>query len=981
MKTHFKRGVATVLGALLTATSVPMTDTSVTASAASNKLLAFPGAVGGGKYATGGRGGEVYHVTNLNDSGAGSLRDAVSKSGRIVVFDVSGTITLKSNIVCSSNITIAGQTAPGGSGITLKDYKFGMGGDNIIVRYLSSRPGPDKATSSGNDAWGGAKGSNSIIDHCSLGWTTDEQWGLYSNNDHYTVQYSVIGPANSWGGHVKGVHGFGLMMGRSNLTFDHNLICHNVSRNFRGKVVGTETADFTNNIIYDWGYQTAYGTIGHVNYVNNTLKAGNSTAGGYHYVQVSSDDKFKLYLSGNRIINKDNSYRNRENDNWSAISYSHSDKNRSNTESTTPFTIMSDGENISTALTCESAAESYDHVISFAGNGISPDKRTRIDRQCAEETKNGTGSCSGTDAYSSSQSELSKYNIACGVKYEYPSSVTKKEITDNDNDGMDDSWELARGLDPTAPDDYKGDYCGRGYMNIEYYLNDLTAHSFPAGVVELSPETSSAKQGAVMDTTVKYEITNSANGALLGNTEYWKLKDCGDGYYQILSAADGKNLSGSEQYKFVRKGSGYVICTRSSEDKDCVGGNDTVWNVTVRPDSLNGRLIGSLVLKDQNYYKSWKLSDGLKNGDLIYGDRDAVYLTIPDFLIGSEIVQTACDSKNTDSELAVLTAAKDMTIIVALDSRVTTAPEWLKTWGTYDSTIESNKGVTYKLYGKKLAKGEKTSLGTNGQSIGCVNYMVLATDGITPQTAENPDLNGELFKQLTVLDTAHESGWKVSKDLKTGALLYGDRDVTYITLPDSLAGAEYLVTACDSKQTDSDLATFKAGKDMTVYVSLDNRVTTVPSWLSAYTKTAMTVQNSNSVTFDLYKKDVKSGTLVTLGTNGQNSGCVNYTVFATAANTAASAYPVITNIEYNEQYHQIRFTWKPVSGATNYGIAVYLAGKWRVQVPNIPASTTSYTTPKNLTPGKIYKVAVAAKVNGGWTIDGAVKHAVTVTVK
>lgn len=303
MKSYRKRVVSaiTVVAMVLGFTSNIPSISSLPQAAAASKLLAFPGAVGGGKYATGGRGGEVYHVTNLNDSGAGSFRDAVSKPNRIVVFDVSGTIELQSNIVCTDNITIAGQTAPGGSGVTLKNYKFGMGGDNIIVRYISSRPGPDKSTSSGNDGWGGAKGSNSMIDHCSLGWTTDEQWGLYSNNDHYTVQYSVIGPANSWGGHVKGIHGFGLMMGRSNLTFDHNLIIHNVSRNFRGKVVGTETADFTNNIIYDWGYQTAYGTIGHVNYVNNTLKAGNSTTGGYHYVQVQSSDNFMIYMNGNRI--------------------------------------------------------------------------------------------------------------------------------------------------------------------------------------------------------------------------------------------------------------------------------------------------------------------------------------------------------------------------------------------------------------------------------------------------------------------------------------------------------------------------------------------------------------------------------------------------------------------------------------------------------------------------------------------------------
>lgn len=174
-------------------------------------------------------------------------------------------------------------------------------------------------------------------------------------------------------------------MGRSNLTFDHNLICHNVSRNFRGKVVETETADFTNNIIYDWGYQTAYVTIGHVNYVNNTLKAGNSTAVGYHYVQVSSSDNFKLYLTGNRILNKDNSNRNREDNNWSTIQYKHSDKNRSNTESATPFTIMWNDENISTATTCESVADSYEHVIQFAGNGISSDKRTKIDKGYTHE--------------------------------------------------------------------------------------------------------------------------------------------------------------------------------------------------------------------------------------------------------------------------------------------------------------------------------------------------------------------------------------------------------------------------------------------------------------------------------------------------------------------------------------------------------------------------------------------------------------------
>ncbi|MDE6087428.1 MAG: carbohydrate-binding protein, partial [Oscillospiraceae bacterium] len=422
--------------------------------------------------------------------GEGSFRDAVSKSNRIVVFDVSGTIELKSNVVCQSNITIAGQTAPGGSGITLKNYKFGMGGNNIIARFISSRPGPYKATSSGNDAWGGSGGSNSIIDHCSIGWSSDEQWGLYSKNDNYTCQYTVIGPANSWGGHDKGIHGFGIMFGRSNFSFDHNLIIHNVSRNFRGKITDKNAADFTNNIIYDWGYQTTYGTIGHVNYVNNTLKAGNSTASGYHYAQVSDNENFMLYLDGNRILNADNTVRNDENSNWNALSYS-GNKSEATTKSDSHFPITANSADVSTVLTAESAEDSYQHVISFAGNGIAPELRTAIDQQCAEETANGTGSCSGTAAYDASVTDLDKYQIQCGVEYQYPEAVLQKEIVDSDNDGMPDDWEIARGLNPDDASDATGDYCGQGYNNIEYYINDLTVNAFPEGVVTLSPESDS----------------------------------------------------------------------------------------------------------------------------------------------------------------------------------------------------------------------------------------------------------------------------------------------------------------------------------------------------------------------------------------------------------------------------------------------------------------------------------------------------------
>lgn len=796
MGIKFKKCTALIIG-MLTAfsASADMLKKNDFKADAASKVIAFPGAVGGGSYATGGRGGEVVHVTNLNDSGTGSFRDAVSQSNRIVVFDVSGTIELSSNILVSSNVTIAGQTAPGGSGITLKNYKLGMSGDNIICRYLSSRPGPYKSTSSGNDAWGGAKGSSSIIDHCSMSWTTDEQWGLYSNNEYYTVQYSIIGPADSWGGHSKGIHGFGLMMGKGYSTFDHNLIIHNVSRNFRGKVVGTATADFTNNVIYNWAYETAYGTIGHLNYVGNTLKMGNGTTGGYRYVNVdstTSPENFKIFLKNNRMLYKDDSvYSSITDNNWAGINYkSGLGKDESNTRSDSAFATTVNGINVSTALTAESAEASYGHVISYAGNGISPTLRTAVDQQAANEAKTGTGNLSGTatydDADSTQKETLDKYKIQCGTTYVYPSAVTKKTIVDTDNDGMPDDWEIARGLNPNDPSDTKGDYCGQGYTNIEYYINDLTVDSFPEGVVTPSPEITSTKKGAVIDTAHKYKIKNVNSGLFLevadgkaanginvqqGNSSAngWTFKDAGDGYYYLCSevgdsktymldldsgkTANGTNIgiysntnSDAQLFKFVSNGDGtYTITTKSTEDTSCIGitagskedganvvqwacdGSDNQkWVLEIKVDALNGTLIQNLIVKDIDNYKNWQIANNLQKGNLVFGDRDVTYESLPDALLGAEAIITACDSKNSSVDLASFIAGEDMTVYIAMDNRVTSIPAWLTGWTKTALTAENNKAVVFDLYSKDVKKGDTILLGTNGQSSGCVGYTVLA---------------------------------------------------------------------------------------------------------------------------------------------------------------------------------------------------------------------------------------------------------------
>lgn len=804
--TAFLTGFITVFSA--TGVTVPAEKNPLNAKAAS-KVIAFPGAVGGGKYATGGRGGEVYHVTNLNDSGAGSFRDAVSKSNRIVVFDVSGTIELKSNILCQGNITIAGQTAPGGSGITLKNYKMGMSGDNIICRYISSRPGPYAATSSGNDAWGGAKGSSSIIDHCSMSWTTDEQWGLYSNNEYYTVQYSIIGPADSWGGHKKGLHGFGLMMGKGYSTFDHNLIIHNVSRNFRGKVEGTETADFTNNVIYNWAYQTAYGTIGHLNYVNNTLKMGNGTTGGKHYVNVDSSTKpqnFGIFLKGNRMLNKDNTiYDTVTSDNWNGISIKQS---ITDTYGVTKDTLKSDksfqtivnGENVSTADTCESAEASYENVIQFAGNGIAPEKRTAVDRQCAEETRTGTGNMSGTASYDeatdANKTNIDKYHIECGVTYTYPETVTKKTIADKDNDGMDDDWELARGLDPNDPSDTNGDYCGQGYTNIEYYINDLTVDSFPEGVVTLSPETNSNVNNNISAfETIEAESFYDQNGVRIEDTAsggqnigfiengdwiMFRKVDFGDGAKSVNMRISGNtskieicldspdnvvstvNFAGTSNFNDYQDLSYNINTIEGVHDLyiKFTGGDGYLLNADSfvfgkNPASISGKFFKNVTVADTAYPSGWSVGNaGI--GSLIFGDRDFTINTIPENLNNSEILMTACDAKNSAENIGDFKAGEDITLYIALDSRVENVPEWLSDYNKTNLTITTSNDLTLELYSKEVKAGETVILGSNGQSAYCVNYAVLATksDGIQEITGDI-DSDGKLAVNDLVLVNRH----------------------------------------------------------------------------------------------------------------------------------------------------------------------------------------------------------------------------------
>ncbi len=406
-------------------------------------------------------------------------------------------------------------------------------------------------------------------------------------------------------------------------------------------------------------------------------------------------------------------------------------------------------------------------------------------------------------------------------------------------------------------------------------------------------------------------------------------------------------------------------------------------NTPVEP--VNGNLIKNFVVKDTENYFSWQLMSSNTVGGPIYGDRDFTYTSLSEELQNSEYIMTACNSKNTDADLAEFTADKDMEVYVMVDTREEDAglvPSWLSDYTRTSYTASSSNGVNFVAYKKLFKAGDRITLGTNGMTGNVINYTVFVKESI-PEP-----VNGNFVKNFIVKDSANASAWQLMTSNTVGGPIYGDRDFTYTALSSELQNSEYIMTACNSKNTDADLAEFTADKDMEVYVMVDTReedAGLVPSWLSDYTRTSYTASSSNGVNFVAYKKLFKAGDKVVLGTNGMTGNVINYTVFVREPQSApqpqTDVYPKITNVEYSPAFHQVRFTWEPVSGATNYGIAVLLAGKWRIQTQNIAASATSYTTPKNLTPGKTYQVAIAAKVNGEWTVAGAIKNAVTITIQ
>lgn len=477
-------------------------------SQATAQAPAFPGAEGYARYAvTGGRGGKVIHVTNLNDSGTGSLRAAIeTKGARIIVFDVAGYIDLTKDLVINNgDVTIAGQTAPS-PGITLRYYTLQNQANNVIMRFIRVRRSQVKDLDDSADATWGRECTGIILDHCSFSWSIDETASYYDNRD-FTMQWCSVSESLNNAGHGKGAHGYGGIWGGKCASFHHNLLAHHNNRTPRinsaryawngydktkyANTVVAERVDLRNCVIYNWGTGNgAYGNMGgYLNIINNYYKAGPATKNKTRVFQASVDDGTNkiekgtmglFYISGNYVTAASTP----ANYDWNGV-LSDNDKKlyftdaagyygTANATVSIKLTSEVDADVLDAATTTHSATEAYDKVLTYVGASL---YRDEVDARHAEEVRTGTATYTG-DA---GKGILDKVNDPTSTQdatlpsFPELTSASRPSGYDTDGDGMPDEWEKAYGLNPNDASDattYTLDP-KKWYTNIEVYINSI----------------------------------------------------------------------------------------------------------------------------------------------------------------------------------------------------------------------------------------------------------------------------------------------------------------------------------------------------------------------------------------------------------------------------------------------------------------------------------------------------------------------------
>ncbi|MEF2967727.1 Ig-like domain-containing protein [Paenibacillus sp. M1] len=454
-------------------------------------VVAFPGAEGGGAYTSGGRGGDVYIVTTLEDYGEneqpipGSLRYGIlstPEEGRTIVFHVSGTILLESTLRLNNikNLTIAGQTAPG-NGITIAGWDTNISNsENIIIRYISFRPGATNVFNGSDsmDALWGRDNNQFIIDHCSFSWNTDETLSTY-RGENGTVQWSIISESLTLSGHSKGRHGYGGIAGGDKTTFHHNLYVNHTSRNPRlgGGYGGAADADhvavvqFSNNVLYNWGFNGTYGGgFTFTNFMNNIEIAGPGTRDNVEARVIDAGESKKLggfYISGNRINSKLTGLL----DGSSPYVKSSGDSSGDNitTYATKPY-LSADSTGANHGVANRAFDDYVQHGVKAANEKLLNDvlgqagatypRRDAIDARIVAEVEQGLG------RYINTEHEVGGYISDFGV-------VEQQRAADFDTNqnGIDDQWEKKHKIWGIT-DAYKT-VTDKGYTWLELYINGL----------------------------------------------------------------------------------------------------------------------------------------------------------------------------------------------------------------------------------------------------------------------------------------------------------------------------------------------------------------------------------------------------------------------------------------------------------------------------------------------------------------------------
>ncbi|MDD6517432.1 MAG: fibronectin type III domain-containing protein [Prevotella sp.] len=490
------------------------------------RRLAFPGAEGYGRYAIGGRGGQVYHVTNLKDDGSyGTFRYGVTKlkGPRTIVFDVAGVITLNSRLTISDPyITIAGQTAPG-RGIMFKAHALGVASDGI-TRFIRMRLG-------GGDSWSGrganpntsdgmgmSGNNNAIMDHCSISWTIDEAFSS-RNGKAMTLQHTLISEALNYAGHSHYVeqdnsyvrHGYAATIGGGEGgvagagSYHHNLIAHCEGRNWSlsggldGNGYYDGHHDVFNNVVYNWGGRTTDGGSHEVNFVNNYYKMGAASRETYLLnadLEGTGKGSQSYYVSGNVRENLNHSKTTNQNE-LRRYRLSNGQKLTWQVFQNKPF--------FPSLANIESAEAAYKNVLSDVG--CNQPELDNHDSRMVRETLNGTYSTTGH--YTHEKGLIDRESDSEGFGQLNITTASRPSNWDTDKDGMPDWWEKAYGTNPNVADN-NGDINGDGYTNLEDYLNWCAdPHFTMKGKIEVNLSSYFAGY-----TRPSYRVSYTANGAV-----------------------------------------------------------------------------------------------------------------------------------------------------------------------------------------------------------------------------------------------------------------------------------------------------------------------------------------------------------------------------------------------------------------------------------------------------------------------------------